>query len=291
MKIDCAFSRLHPLTLLSWFAVVLSVTVFTVNPVFALVSLLGAVIYSFAGRAGVSFPGALSQLLFMAAVTLINPIVSHHGTTVLFFLHDLPVTLEALLFGALMSVIITSSIRWCGVLSTCMTSDKVIYLCGRVFPRLAVLISLTLRFIPLIKDRYKRISDAQRMLLPSSDKIISRLRLMLSTVSALITMVLEESIDTADSMRARGIGLKCRTSYSDFKFGTLVLIITLYDIIAAVYLIVIQKLGGTYFAFYPRITVLPSASSALGAYIVFLVLILIPTFTEVRVWKRSALKT
>ena len=290
MRIDCAFSRLHPFVLLLWFVVLLFVTVLTVNPIFVALSFICAVISRIVNsRELPKLKSVLSHLLFMVAIALINPLVSHHGVTTLFFLNDLPITLEALLFGVLMSFIVTAALMWCSLLSTCMTSDKVICIFGRFFPRLAVLISLTLRFIPLIKEKYKAITDAQIAFRKEEATLFERIRDVLTRFSALVTMVLEDSIDISDSMRARGSSLKGRTSYSDFTFRTADVLTLLLVFAAAAYMLTARRLGSTFFVFYPVITKLPVEPIALASYAAFCILALIPTFMEVSFWKRSGL--
>lgn len=292
MKIDSAFSRLHPLTLTVWFTVILSVTVLSMNPIFALISFSGAIICKLILEKSLfSIKKLIFHIVFMLAITFINPLFSHHGKTVLFFLNDLPITLEALLFGALMSVTVISTVLWCEMLSNSMTSDKIIYLFGRPFPRLAVLISLTVRFIPMIKNKHKSISDAQKAFITHEPNIPEKIKNTLEIFSALITSVLEGSIDVSDSMKARGITLKGRTSYSDFRFRPVDILITSLCTVSAPYIMIVKSSGALYFSFYPSVTPLQESITATFSYILYMILIIIPSITEVSMWRRSNLKT
>ena len=147
-----------------WFVSVISFTVLAMNPIIVIISFIGAVAHRILVSKKISVKSIIGNAVFMMMITIINPLFSHHGVTELFFLGGLPVTLEALIFGFFMSIVIQSSILWCLSMSECMTSDKIIHLIGKIFPKIAVLISLILRFIPLMKDQYKRIIDSQTAL-------------------------------------------------------------------------------------------------------------------------------
>lgn len=293
MDNECAFERLHPFTLLLWFAVTLSVTVLSSDPVFAVLSFLFAAAFRISDASRpVTFRAALGLLLFMAMMTLLNPLFSHHGATVLFFFRDLPVTREALFFGLFMSFTVAASLLWCGALSRCMKSDKVIFLFGRALPRLAVLISLTLRFVPLYKERYKSIADAQRAAGLYDDSTLPRhIKTSLGIFGALMTMILEDSIETADSMRARGITLRGRTFYSDYRMHAYDVPILAVTLCTAAYFAAARALGFTAYSFYPIMTALPVSAQAVTAYAAFGLLTALPVLTEVIFWRLSGSKT
>lgn len=100
-----------------------------------------------------------------------------------------------------------------------MTSDKFIYLFGKAAPVLGLTLSMIFRFIPLLKSRFAEISTGQKCMGRGQQKgFIRKTRLILKEVSILISWSLEASIETADSMEARGYGLRGRTSFHLFKF-------------------------------------------------------------------------
>ncbi len=286
MNNESAFSHLHPLTLMLWFSFILCATVLTTNPAIALLSLFAASLHR-ALTVGVKPRQVALMAVFMLAVTLLNPLFSHHGVTVLFFLGGLPITREALLFGAFMSVLCAAAVLWCSSLSLCMTSDKVIYLFGRPFPKLAVLLSLTLRLIPLFLSEYKRMMEVRKACgLYDSSSLFGRARSSLTVFSALVTMILEDSVDTADSMRSRGVELKGRTAYSEYRFRRGDLLTA--AVTAAALVFVVRSGAGGYlgFSFYPSVTELPLNSAAVASYIFFGAAALVPSITEVSLWRR-----
>ena len=100
-----------------------------------------------------------------------------------------------------------------------MTSDKFLYLFGRVIPALSLVLSMALRFVPRFRAQLRRISDGQRCLGrdPGSGNVLERARHGLRILSILTTWALENAIETADSMRSRGYGLRGRTSFSLYR--------------------------------------------------------------------------
>lgn len=290
-KYHGAFSQLHPVTLLFYYLSVLSISVVTVNPIFTAVTFFGALVYYIAlsdkSRLARSL---LGYFLLIVALTLTNPIFSHHGDTPLFFANGKPVTLESICYGGTAAITITAVLLWCSGLTKCFSSDKIIYLFGRPFPKLALIISMTLRFIPLFRAEYKRISDCQKTLgMYSSSAVSDKIMTVIKTFSALVTWILENSIDTANSMKSRGLGLKNRTTFSLFKFtfcDGAVLVLNLSLIAVVIFSMVA---GSSYYNFYPTMAELPLNVLAVVAYLSYSVVVLIPTFFELKevlTWKR-----
>ena len=113
---------------------------------------------------------------------------------------------------------LTSVIVWFASFNIIMTSDKFIYIFGKAAPVLGLTLSMIFRFIPLLKSRFAEISMGQKCMGRGQQKgFLKKTRLILKEVSILISWSLEASIETADSMEARGYGLKGRTGFHLFK--------------------------------------------------------------------------
>ena len=287
MSNKCAFERCHPTVLLLWFSVVLAVTVASLDPIYAAMSFIAAALHKWLLlHCRIKPRSVIMWGIFIIFAALMNPLFSHHGVTVLFFLGGLPVTLESIYFGIMMSVTIAASLMWCSLLSVTITSDKLIYLFGKPFPKLAVLISLTLRFIPLYKNKFKEIYEVQCAAGRNADNIKDKIRLMLDVFLILISVIIEDSIDTAYSMKARGIELKGRTSYSDFSYSLSDIIITALTIPLSVRVLYAEIYGLTDFSFYPMITYPPVYEGTVVSYLCFSVIVMIPVVLEVIMWRR-----
>ena len=75
---------------------------------------------------------------------------------------------------------------------------------------MSLLLSMTLRFVPKFKSQIKVVSDAQKCVGRdiSNGGVLERAKNGLTILSVMITWALENAIETADSMKSRGYGLK-----------------------------------------------------------------------------------
>ena len=107
------------------------------------------------------------------------------------------------------------------------------WLFGRILPALSLLLSMTLRFVPSFIRRLRGVNEARRCMgvwedFPAEAKkgqktqkkqgLRHRGKEAVKAVSILLTWALENAVETADSMRARGYGLPGRTAFSLYRF-------------------------------------------------------------------------
>ena len=110
-------------------------------------------------------------------IAVINPLFSHNGVTPLFFLNGNPVTLEAVLYGLDIAVMLVAVLYWFKGYSHVMTSDKFLFLFGRAIPRLALVLSTALRFVPLLKVQIRRVGRAQKAMgLYAADSYVDKVK-------------------------------------------------------------------------------------------------------------------
>ena len=282
-----AFSALHPLTLSIYFMSVIVSTVMSSNPVYACAGLIGAVLYKMIF--GIKFRSVVIMTGFMTVLTLVNPFFSHYGNTPLLFINGKAYTFEALVYGGITAVVTAGVLLWCQGLSKCMTSDKVIYLLGRTLPKTALVLSGTLRFIPLCREKFESICRARKCIGRfSDDNVIDRTKSLLSVFSGLAGSMIEWAGDTASSMKARGAALKGRTSFHLFIFTARDLIISLFSCVSSIFTIYVITSGRAEFLCYPYVGNIPVNGLSLWSYAMFIVLSLIPFLFEIReamIWK------
>lgn len=284
-----SFSEFDPVAVTVWFFAVVGVAMFCGHPLLMAVSLAGAVLF-FAVRNGRKHGRShLFFVLLFAVLALANPIVSHNGATVLFVLNDRPVTLEALLYGVNSAAMIVGVLYWFRSFTQIMTSEKILCVAGTVSPKLALVLSMALRAVPMFARRAKQVSDAQKAMgLYSEDNIIDDLRGRMRVFSIISTWALENGIITADSMTARGYGTGRRTQLRRFRFtaadGVFTAItLALLGVVAAA--IATDSLT---FTFYPRIDVGVTGTLGVCGSIAYGALVLLPVFIETEVslrWK------
>ncbi len=288
---DC-FSGYHPTVNFFYFACVLLFSMFFMHPVCLGISLVSALAYSvyLNGRRAIVF-NVKFMLPLLLLTALLNPAFNHAGVTILTYLpNGNPITLEAVLYGIAAAVMLVTVIGWFSCYNAVMTSDKFTYLFGRVIPSLSLIFSMTLRFVPRFKARFRVVSNAQRCIGRdvSSGGLFQRLRHGVTIVSIMVTWALENAIETADSMRSRGYGLKGRTAFSIYRFDRRDKAALGFFLFCACYLVIGGLTGGLEWRYYPGLGGSLTGAYSVSLYVCYLALCVSPLaidLKEDRKWK------
>lgn len=285
------FERFHPIVNLIYFVLVIGFSMILMNPVCIAISFIAGIIYTAMLYGAINAVKKLAVLIPVMFITaLINPLFNHGGVTILSYLPGgNPLTLESILFGIAAATILASVIFWFSCFNEIMTSDKIIYISGQIMPSLSLILSMVLRFVPRFKEQFKKISEAQRCVGKnfSDGNIIEKAKHGITILSILITWALENSIETADSMKSRGFGLNKRTSYSIFKLERRDIIAIIYMLFLATYLLTEVFMGKLNFNYFPSFSILLIDIYTICIYFGYAILLLVPVFIElweVRKW-------
>lgn len=212
------FDTMNPLCAAFYYLCVLGITMFSMNPLLLVISLAASIANAAIQNAASRRANLFAVIVFLIAA-IINPIVVHNGETALLYFNDNPITLEAVMYGIFAAVMIVSALYWLRGMTKVLSSDKVMYLFGRISPKLALLISMSLRYVELFKQRWRRIQESQKALgLYDDGNLIDAVKGRARVLSILITWALENGIITAECMEARGYGSRRRSSYSAYRF-------------------------------------------------------------------------
>ena len=287
------FENLHPICILLYFVAVIGLTLACFHPVMLVVSLTGAFSFLLRLKGG---KGAGRQLRFVVPMFLLvavaNPLINHRGVTLLGMFLNQWITLEAIAYGITAGLSLAALILWFSCYSEVMTSEKFLYLFGKIAPASALLISMALQLVPKLNRQLTEIKESQDMLRPARKKLSSKLGTALRHTSTLVGWSLEGAVEQADSMKARGYGLKRRTTFHlfhfdsrDFRFLSGVLILFGICVIARVF-------GHGHMNFYPRMDAMITGESGIVLYILFGVLAFLPAILEGKeafVWRSYGL--
>lgn len=290
------FADYHPLINFIFFFVVIGISMFVTHPVFMGISFLAAFLYAMRLQ---GWKKTLKLNLFlmiptMLIVTVINPMFNHYGVTILFYLDNgNPVTLESMVYGLVMAGMLAEVILWFACYNCVMTSDKFIYLFGRLIPGLSLVLSMCLRFVPKFIEHTKVISDGQKGIGRDlgCGSLFKRAKHGVTILSIMVTWSLENAIDTADSMKARGYGLKGRSAFAIFRFDGRDWKM-LFGMGGLLSILVTGIFRGCGFARYnPRIVVsgLPLNLESAAVYLAYAMFCMLPVFLdmiETMRWKR-----
>lgn len=212
-----SFAEHNPIAVAVYFLCTAGIAMFCMHPVILALSLLGALICCLMLQGIHPFRPHLYALLLLIGMTLLNPLISHRGATILFVMNHNPVTLEALIYGAAAGSMVLATLYWFRSFSHIMTSDKLLYLFGALSPKLSLILSMTLRYVPLFGQQVRKVHQSQQSLgLYKEDNIADRFRGGMRIFSVMVTWALENGIITADSMTARGYGVGRRSRFTLF---------------------------------------------------------------------------
>ena len=217
------FKGYHPLVNVLFFISIIAFGMLLRHPVYLVISFISSTAYylKLSGKDGrkTVFRFLLPMLLF---VVIINSFFNHYGVTTLFILPSgNNFTFEALVMGIVSGITVVSVIQWFFCCNEVVTEDKFMHIFGRILPKGALVVSMILRFVPLYRRRYKEISQARKCMgLNGTDSFICKMNNTFKNIGILVSWSFENAIETADSMKARGYGLKGRTYYSRFQWHT-----------------------------------------------------------------------
>lgn len=215
------FERCHPAVNFLFFAGVLAGCWAFPNPVYLALALLCAMAFYVERRGLRAVPVIAASLALGVAFALYYSSYHHFGVTVLSrnFIGNAR-TLESLVKGAVLGGKLVCCILWLGCLHSVVTTDKIVYLFGRVSPMLALYLSGILRMVPRISRQSKKLDTARSAIGRGrgSGNVFSRINHFFRELSALITWTLEALGGLSDAARSRGVLLKGRRAYSVYRF-------------------------------------------------------------------------
>lgn len=286
------FKNLHPVVNFAYFAAVIAFSMILMHPMCILISLFCGFVYSviIGGAKALRFNLACIAPLALCT-TIVNPAFSHEGMTILRYLPSgNPLTLESIVYGISASAMLSGVILHFYCFNKIMTSDKLMYLSGRIIPSLSLIFSMTLRFVPRFNEQMKEIAAAQECMgrSVSEGSIVSRAKNGVRIISIMITRCMENAVDTADSMKSRGFGLPGRTAYSNYRFTCRDAAVLVQILITAAWVVFGKVSGQLHFAYFPRISgaaVSPLFISCGAAYMLLCMTPIIIEIGEELRWK------
>lgn len=205
-------SILHPFAWVAWLVAALGLLVTTRNPLYLVLILLCIAIVraATAAPAGEAWSPPLSVWLFGAIIVppsaLFNALSNHVGDTVLFRLPAQiplfggPITLEALVFGALNGLVLTGLFAAFSVLNVALPMRALVRLIPRAFHPVAVVVVVALTFVPFTLRHFQQIREAQAV----RGLRVRGLRDWVPLFMPLLIGGMERGLGLAEAMTARG---------------------------------------------------------------------------------------
>lgn len=254
------FAGYHPAINLFFLCGVIFLSLMVQHPIWIAVSFGGAGAYALllGGRKALRFLITFT-LPIILLTALLNPVFVHQGVTILFYLKDNPVTLEAVIYGITRGLMFGAGLLWFYCYQYLMTGDKFMFLFGKIIPAGSLIFSMVLGFIPRFHARLKVISDAQKSIGRdvTDGSVLDKLRHGIKVLSIMTTWSLENAIDTSDSMKSRGYGLKNRSSFVAYRLDRRDVMTGLGLLGLVLLAVVATGVGANSFQCYPRIKMAP----------------------------------
>ena len=286
------FRTYHPIVNFTYFVFVIGFSCVLLHPACLCISLASGFTYSVMLKGKKAIKTNLIYMIPMLIImSVINPAFNHEGVTIIEYLPSgNPLTLESIIYGFCAAIMIVSVICHFSCYNEIMTSDKFIYLFGKIIPAMSLIISMTLRFVPKFAAQLKVVTNAQRCMGRdvSNGSIIKRAKSGLNILSIMTTWSLENAIETADSMKSRGYGIPGRTAFSIFTFDKRDKKALICILLLGIYTFVGNLMGGMYFSFFPSMKMADISFFSISVFVAYLLLCICPIIIEiweVRKWK------
>ncbi len=273
------FDSYHPMINFIYFtSVIVAACVFT-HPVCLAISFLCAFFYSLKlyGRKSLAVNLVFLGLAFFYTFWYCTH--HHFGVTVLWknFIGN-RITAEAFGYGLERGMTIAAILIWFSCIFKLVTADKIVYLFGRISPKLSLFLSILLRTIPRVGTKAKRIQLSRAGIGKGirQGNLLEKAGNFGSFLSILITWTIEDFVESANSMKSRGYSLKGRTAFSIYRFDNRDRVIVILLFAGITMMVSAQILGMTYSSYDPVICMYPMNVGSCLFYIAYAGYLLLP---------------
>ena len=274
-----AFDTAHPAVPALYLAVTLGLTMFGMQPALIGISLLGAL--AVGARADGPAPTLMAlrwQLPLIVVIAVLNPLFSASGSTEVLRLGTRAIYLESLWYGLSMGGLFMASLLWFRAAARLLPSDRVMALLGNVAPTAAFMVSMCMRLMPRFLRQGRQILGVQEVGMPAAARRSEVARARLRASSVLMGWTMEDSLECADAMRARGWETAGRrTSYECFRFRGSDALACLAILTGGALCCLLAWAATSQYAYYPR----ASELVAWWGYAPYAAWMLVPTVLQV----------
>ena len=281
------FYNIHPLAQVIYYIACLTFALMFNNPVYVVSILVTVIILGLMYEQPKLIIKSLKFYLIVSVfIVLINVISIRRGRNVLFYVFEKEVTLEALLYGIIMAISLMSVFLIFTSFNKIITQDRFLFVFSKVSKRLAFILMMAIRWIPVLNKTAMDINMIQ--ITKGVDYVTKNKRNLFKKLAVNLEILLgysiENSMITAESMKARGYEStgKKRTFYFNYKLNNFDLLILIVEGMLIAFNIYYYMLGYGEIDIYRKLTVESFWYVYPPAYISFVILCFIPFFIELR---------
>lgn len=291
MNKEREFPHIHPAVILVYFASVTAFTMCVFHPAFIVISFAASLLCMLLiGRENVLRTLGTEIILFVL-ISLVNPLFSANGSTVIFTYFSRPFTLEALAYGMCAAAVFCGALQWLSCFGALFTEEKFVSLFSGISPSVTLLFAMVLKLIPELRQKLMRIKeDRKRICKGTAESVTGKTGISAENLSVLTGWALESAADTAASMNARGFGSGKRSSYAKYRFRARDAILFAIILLDGGFIAAALLNGGASAVFYPRIDMADATGTVLAAYALLMLLPVIIWISETLKWHISTSK-
>lgn len=211
---------IHPFVMFFYYSCIGFFAMFFNHPIFLLAGCLAMVAVNLSHDGGRAMRQWAPLMIIMTVlIVVLNPFINSRGAHILFIVFGRQVTFEAVLYGVVTAMSLLMILLLFVSLNNVLNGNKLLYIFSRILPRTAFLVMLSIRFVPLLRRRLTEIQDVQRLkgMTMTQGTVRDRAKSGMSILQILLSWSLEEAVETADSMKARGYGSGKRRPYIPYR--------------------------------------------------------------------------
>ncbi|MCL2883801.1 MAG: energy-coupling factor transporter transmembrane protein EcfT, partial [Coriobacteriia bacterium] len=156
------------LVALLYFVAVIALTMSAYHPVIGALSVVAAVLYLLMLKGVRALLRLLALALIITVVMLVVQFLTVHlGKTALFTVGYTRYTLEALVAGFSMTMMLVSVIFWFSCYQEAVGSDRFMAVFSRILPTSSMMVSMVFNYVPGVLNKSRQVNDAHKAIAPS----------------------------------------------------------------------------------------------------------------------------
>lgn len=278
------FESFHPIINFIYFVSVITCTCLFNHPVCLVLAYMAVFLWSVKlnGKRALKFNLWLIPCIFLYTAWYAS--YNHFGVTNL-WQNNVGnfITMESIVYGFVRGVTAATVIMEFSCVFAIVTADKVVYLLGRISPKLSLFFSILLRAVPRLKG-WVRKADCARQGVGrgiGQGNLWQRFCHLIGLISITITWAMEYLIESAASMKSRGYSLKGRKAFAIYRFDDRdrCFIIGMVCCIMVSYMA--NMLGKMNIFYDPMIIMEPITGLSVLFYLIYAVLLLLPVTLQI----------
>jgi energy-coupling factor transport system permease protein len=248
----------NPRAWAAWSAASLVVVLTSTNPVYRALVLLVAlnVLLSLRRADAAMRPLMVATAVAVVLAALLNTVLSHTGNHVVLAIPRAlpgiggPITVEAVVYGVDVALGIAAAVLSVAPLSRVLHPHELLDAFPAPLQRTAALTGSAINLVPAVMRNAVAISEAQRMRGGAG----TRLRDWHAVAAPVLLSALDESMQLAEAMEARGFGSGPRTRFATARMDLAAMLVVVCSL-AAIVVTVVARVSGSLPDWYPFPTV------------------------------------